>query len=252
MNTGQWQQAEDLLTKALAGSPEDAATRRSLAEALWHRDARTEAITQIEKAVEHDEDNSALRVRAGEMALATGAKDAALAHANRAIRNDPQSPTAWALRAHSFHQMNQPDRALADLQQGIELAPDDSGMLLEVATMYRQRGLPERSLTTIHHLLDTFPPGEEPQDALTIEGLTLLDLGRPQQACESLAMAMQRGKPSADGFYHLAKAYTAAGDFEKAAGAAQQALAFNASHQPSRELLTQLAARTDPAAAQRR
>ena len=48
--------------------------------------------------------------------------------------------------------------------------------------LYRQRGQATRSLTTLHHLLETYPPGEEPQSVLMLEGLTLLDLGRPQQA----------------------------------------------------------------------
>jgi tetratricopeptide (TPR) repeat protein len=252
MDTGQWQQAEDLLTKSLEGAPDDAGTRRSLAETLWHRDARQEAIAQIEKAVAHDEDNPSLRVRAGEMALAAGLKQEALAHANRAIRNDPKNPTAWALRGRCFQKMNDPDRALADLQHGLEFDPSSSDMLSDVAMLYRQRGMPERSLTTIHHLLDAYSPGEEPAEALALEGVTLLELGRPQQACEALALATQRGKPNADTFYYLAQAYSAAGDVEKASATAQQALAINASHQPARELLAQLASRADNLPIQRR
>ena len=44
MESGKWQQAENLLKKSLDTSPDDAATRRSLAEALWHRGAEQEAI----------------------------------------------------------------------------------------------------------------------------------------------------------------------------------------------------------------
>ena len=39
METGQWQQAEELLRKSLEKSPEDASTHRSMAEVVWHRGA---------------------------------------------------------------------------------------------------------------------------------------------------------------------------------------------------------------------
>jgi tetratricopeptide (TPR) repeat protein len=252
MEAGNWQQAEDLLNKAVIGAPEDTSTRRSLADALWHRGARQDAIVQIEKAVEHDSRNASLRVRAGEMALATGAYDAALKHAEKAIGHDPSLASAWALRGRCFRQLNHSDRALADLQHSLEFAPDCSDVLLEVAMIYRERGLPERSLTTLHRLLDTYSPGSEPQPVLLLEGVVLLEMGRPQQACEALAAAKARGNPSADGFYYLAQAYSAAGEPEQALVAAHEALALDASHQPSRELVLQLAARTTPGGVERR
>jgi tetratricopeptide (TPR) repeat protein len=252
MESGQWQQGEELLRKAIQISPDDASTHRSLAEALWHRGARQEAIAQIEQAIEHDTNNSSLQVRAGEMDLATGATDSALTHAERAIRSDPKSGAAWALRGRCFLQKNQGERALADLQHSLDFAPDETDALLDVAKIYRQRGQAARSLTTAHHLLDTYPPGEESQQALTLEGLALMDLKRPQQACEIFALAAKQGPPTADCLYNLAQAYSAAGDLEQAMTTAQQALALNASHQPSRDLLAQLATRSAADGIQRR
>ena len=51
MQTGQWQQAEDLLRQGLEASPDDAEVRRQLAEALWHRGAANEAMSHIAAAV---------------------------------------------------------------------------------------------------------------------------------------------------------------------------------------------------------
>ena len=65
--------------------------------------------------------------------------------------------------------------------------------------LYRQLGQPARALATLHHLLDTYPPGEEPQLSLLLEGQTLADLGRPTQAAESLHAAVRRGPPNARG-----------------------------------------------------
>ena len=87
---------------------------------------------------------------------------------------------------------------------------------------------------------------------LTLEGIVLLDMNRPKQASESLALATQRGQPNIDLMYHLAQAYSAAGDTEQATAAAQQALALDAGHEPTRQLLAQMAARTAPSDLQRR
>jgi tetratricopeptide (TPR) repeat protein len=246
IESGKWQEAEDLLKKSLEASPADAATRSSLAEAFWHRGARQEALTEMEQAIELDKENAILAARAGEMSLAFGDTAEAFARAERAIRCDPKLASAWALRGRCFLKMHQTDKALLDLQHALDFGPNDADVLYDVAAIYRQRGLSARSLTTVHHLLDTYSPGEEPQNALTLEGLALLDLGRPQQAAESLAMAARRGSPDAELLYHLAQAYSASGQYAQAATTAQEALALNGSHEPSRQLLVDLAAHSGP------
>jgi predicted Zn-dependent protease len=125
-------------------------------------------------------------------------------------------------------------------------------VLLDIALMYRQRRQPTRALTTLHFLLDTYAPGEEPQMPLLLEGVTLLDLGRPQQAAESLQLAAHRGPPNVDVLYHLAQAEFAAGHYGEASAAAQQVLAIDASHQASRQLLSQSAAKHPAVEPQRR
>ncbi len=252
MERGQWQQAETLLQQAIDASPVDAEAHRAMAEVLWHRGAAAQAREHVATAVGSRPDDARLAVRAGEMALATGEPTAAMRHAEHAIRLDPQLAPAWAVRGRVFWQLQQPDRAMADLQRALEFAPDSSDVLLDLAVMYRDRGQPARCLTTLHHLHDTYPPGEEPQGVLVLEGLTLLDLGRPQQACEPLLAASQRGPTSAEVLYYLARAQFDTGRYSDATAAVQQALAIDASHQASRQLLAQLAAHTPPEEPQRR
>jgi tetratricopeptide (TPR) repeat protein len=79
-----------------------------------------------------------------------------------------------------------------------------------------------------------------------MEGLTLADLGRPEQAVESLEIANRQGPANADVLYYLAQAQLTCGRPAAATTAAQQALAINPSHAPSRQLLAQLALRTTP------
>jgi predicted Zn-dependent protease len=82
--------------------------------------------------------------------------------------------------------------------------------------------------------------------------MTLLDLGRPRQAAEILQLASRRGPPNADVLYYLAQAQSQSGQYPEASAAAQQALAIDASHHASRQLLMQLAANNSPTQSQRR
>jgi tetratricopeptide (TPR) repeat protein len=203
-------------------------------------------------ATRADTADAPLSVREGEMLLAVGSVDAALAQANRAIQLDPRMPAAWALRGRVFSRLNQPDRALSDMYRALEFEPNHRDLLLQMAGIYRQLGQPSRSLTTLHRLIDCYPPGEVPQEALWLEGLALHDLGRGRQAAESLVAASRRGPPRPDVFYVLAQVQAALGDQEAAASSARQALAIDASHAPSRQLLSQLTVAGAPANEQRR
>jgi tetratricopeptide (TPR) repeat protein len=246
MELGQWSEAEKLLQSAVEASPVDSATRRYLAEVLWHRGATEAAIVQMEAAVQLDKRDAALVVRSGEMLLGTGATEKALKRADKAISLNPRLASAWALRGRVYWRMDDTDRALADLQRSLQFAPDSSDVLMDLAAIYRQRGQHDRCLTTLHHLLDTYPPGQATQLAYWMEGLTLADLGRPEQAVESLETANRQGPANADVLYYLAQAQLACGRPADATTAAQQALAVNPQHAPSRQLLTQLAVRTSP------
>ena len=201
-------------------------------------------IVQIERAVELEPKDSTLVVRRGEMLLATGATERSLQCADDAIRSTRSSPPLGLSAAALIGKLDQSERALADLQRSLQFAPDQSDVLMDIAALYRQRGQHDRCLTTLQHLLDTYPPGQGTQLAYWMEGLTLSDLGRPQQAAESLRIASQQGPPNADILYYLAQAELAGGRPDAAATAAQQALAINPSHAPSRQLLTELAARS--------
>jgi tetratricopeptide (TPR) repeat protein len=243
---GQWELSEKLLERAVEASPTDTVTRRTLADVLWHRGATKEALLQMEAAVRLDATDASMAVRDGEMLLATGATDKALERAEEAIRLDPKLSAAWALRGHIYWHLNQTDRALADLQRALQYSPDNSDELMDVAAMYRQRGQHDRCLATLHHLLDTYPAGQESQMALWMQGLTLADLGRPDSAVESLLAASRLGPPNSDLLFGLAQAQLAAGQPAAATASAQQALAANASHEPSRQLLIQIAGNQAP------
>lgn len=241
MEAGHWQQSEVYLLQALESSPADPEAHQYLAEALWHRGASMEALSHIAAAVRHNPHDAGLAVRAGEMAFAVGAHEEALKQAEQALRLDPMQSAAWGLRGRTFAQLNRPDRALADLQHAVELAPQSTDVLFDLAALYRQRGQPERSLAVLHNLLDNCPTDSEPPNARLLEGIALIEVGRPVEAAESLHLAAKASPTSADVLYWLAQAQFAAGSRDDAAATARQALAIDATHQPSQQLLAHMA-----------
>ena len=115
-----------------------------------------------------------------------------------------------------------------------------------MAEIQFEMGRPQRCLTTVHHLLDVYAPGEEPQQALWLEGLAYKSLSRPEEAIESLYAASLRGVPQAELLYQLALAEQAAGRNSAATSTVQQALALDAQHQQSQILLASLQASSAP------
>ncbi len=244
MDMGESDLARTLLVKAVETSPTDIDARRHLAEVLWLQGNQREAVVHLEAAVRLDPRHAPTVVRSGEMLLAIGATDSAAERAEQAISLDAGLAAAWALRGQVYRKKGEPIRALADLQQALRYSPHLSDTLYEVADIQYGLGRPQRCLMTLHHLLDTYAIGEEPQRVLWLEGLAYSAVERHQDAVKSLYAASQRDKPQAELLYQLAQAQHAAGNPLAAVNSVKQAIALNAGHQPSQLLLAQLQSAT--------
>ncbi|MDC0936188.1 tetratricopeptide repeat protein [Pirellulales bacterium] len=242
MEVGDGDRARELLDKAVASSPTDVDARRQLAEMLWQEGRHQEAIEHVEAAVKLEPHHAPTIVRAGELYFAVGQANRALSLAERSLTLDRSLPSAWALRGRVYRQRRQYNRALGDLQRALQYSPDQSSVLLEVAELHYEMGRPQRTLTTLHHLLDRYPSGEEPQRALWLEGLAFSAVERPTEAAASLLAATQRGAPHPELLYRLARAEAALGRPAAASEAARQALAVDGRHAGSRQLLAELQA----------
>lgn len=242
LERGDGKAACELLEQAVSADPRDVDARRQLAEALWNQGQYAAAADMIESAVTLDPTHAPTLVRAGEMLHETGVVVSALHRANQAIAIDGTLAAAWALRGRLYRGQSQPERAMADLHQALCYSPHDASVLLDVAELQYQLGRPQRCLASVHHLLDSYGPGDEPQRALWLEGLAYSAVNRPADAAASLLAATQRGPANADLMFQLAKAQAAAGQSETAANTVQHALALDAGHQPSRVLMAELTA----------
>ncbi|MDZ4656534.1 MAG: tetratricopeptide repeat protein [Bythopirellula sp.] len=240
METGELDRAQTLLSEAVTASPSDIDARRNLAEALWQKGAYRDAAVQMEAAVRLDPRHAPTVIRAGEMLLAVGAYERAMQRTEQAILLDSNLAGAWSLRGRLYRQRGELDRALADMQHALRFAPQDTAALLEVAQIQFELGKPQRSLSTLHCLLDTYTPGEEPQQVLWLEGLAYSSLGRHQEAVESLHAATLRGQPRPDLLFQLAQAEQSAGQRDAATNTLRTALALDDDHEPSRVMLAEL------------
>jgi tetratricopeptide (TPR) repeat protein len=232
--------AETLLAAAVKANPNNIEARRQYAEALWQQGQRNEALANEEKLCELAPDDAGAGVRLGEMNLAMNRIDDARKKAEQVLDLTPNEATAWALHARAEQASGDYPRALSDFHRALEFSPGDRQLLLETAELYRRMNQPQRALSTLTNLCETYGPGEEPQQVLYLKGLALESLDRPDDAAETFSVALDHGSPSPELLYRLGEASLAAGRPEQADRAIQQALAMDPNHQPSRALQGQI------------
>jgi len=240
LDRGEWERAESLFRQATDACPLDTEARRNYAETLWHRGAGQDAVRQLVEAWKYDAHDPLLAVRAGEMYLAMGQVALARQAAGQALELDYKLASAWMLRGKTFQAGDKPRDALADFHRALGYAPGSPPVLLELAETYRKLNQPERALAALENLIDTYPPGEETQHALDLQGLALARLGRYAEAAESYNLAAQRGRPTAELLCRLAEAEWRCGRQQQARLAAENALALDPEHQPSQGVLARI------------
>jgi tetratricopeptide (TPR) repeat protein len=147
---------------------------------------------------------------------------------------------AWALRGRILQQAGDTKQALADFHRSLSYQPDQRDVLLEIAELYRQMGQPQRALANLQSLLDSYSAGDEPQNILYLEGLSYAALKRWEDAAVSFAAARDHGVPTPEILFRLGEAEFLAGHRVEAQQAAQQALALQPNHVPSRALLDRI------------
>jgi tetratricopeptide (TPR) repeat protein len=235
-----WTEAERLLAQAVRAYPSDVDARRHYADALWARGLRQKAIAQLEEANRLTGDDAELYALIAEMRLAMDQPDLAWQNAQRAIDLDPKLAVAWTVRARIARERGQTEQALADYHRALGLAPDDRQVKLAVAELHRQLNQPQRALSVLHSLADSYSPGEEPPEVFYLQGLAYTALGRYDDAVDCYAAASSRGDTTAETLYRLAETQWLAGRTAEAATAAQDALSLDPRHEPSQELLNRI------------
>ncbi len=247
------EQAEAKLVEAVKICPTDCDARRYYAETLWLRNARSEAVTQLEEACRLSPDSD-FRVRLAEMYLEMGRLHDAWQNVERVLDRNSKLAAAWRVRGRVWRSTgdyylaagNRDQaravylQALADLHRAAGYDPSDRQVIGETAAVYRSLGQPQRALESMQSLGETYSPGEEPQQVLFWTGLDYMALRRYDDAVASLTTALSRDRPTPELLYSLGEAQFRCGRTQEAEARLQQALALNPQHSASRQLLCEI------------
>lgn len=240
MHQGRWEEAERIFAGAVKACPDDERARGCYADTLWHRGACEQALVHMQETARLSGDDPQRLVQLGEMHLALKQLGKAADCADQAIAKNGRLSSAWALRGEVRMARGQFDDALADYHRSLAYNSHQPRVQIAVAQIYRRQVRPQRALSTLETLAEQFPPDEVPLDVVALQGTTLKQLGRHQEAAEMLASAARRGAPSAGLLFQLAEAQFLAGDASAAQASLDTALAQDPQHVAGHELSARL------------
>jgi tetratricopeptide (TPR) repeat protein len=230
VDAGDWTRAEEHFAKAVEVCPVDERVRWRYADALWVRGARSEAIEHMREAVRLSGGAPELLVRLAEMHFHQGNLVQAKHLADRVIRSGRPSAPAYRLRGDVQAHEGRWRAALAAYHRALSIQADYPEVQMAVGRVYQRHGRPQRALSTLQALSETYAPGQEPPELLFWEGLAYASLGRHESAVACLSEAESRGFRSADLLYQLAESRFLSGDAAAAQLALQRALEADPHH----------------------
>lgn len=213
---GRLQQAKGLFTRATEQRPDDFRARANLARTLHQSNETSEAITQMQQAVEQSGNDPAMLVELGEMYLATGQLGPANRQAQAALREQNRLASAWYLKGKVSRAKGDLNQALAELQKAAGLAPNLLPLQMDIAETYRMTGEPLKALVSLENLLAKHPADSQPEAAVTGKADLLMELKQYPSAIAMLQRASQQQNVTEPVMIRLGQAQLLAGQFSQA------------------------------------
>jgi tetratricopeptide (TPR) repeat protein len=217
---GEWTVAETLFSESLDVSDNNDAAHRGLADTLWQRGRRNDAIEHLKKAVQLSAGDPKHLQRLGRMYLELGRVEEAARQCEIALQSDREWAVLWALRGDCEIAQGRTDSALAAYHRALSLQPDYPYAQLQTAEIYHQQRRHDRLLATLDRfnefgastLAGQTDGGIVPGRADLLRGLAMRELGRTDESNRYLAMAAQKNPSDVTARLQLAAASIAGGD----------------------------------------
>lgn len=216
MRDGQWDTAENLFASALDVSKADDRAHRGLAESMWQRQERDQAIRHMEQSVRLSAGDPKLVQRLGRMYLEVGRLDDADRQCQLALEADRHSAEVWALRGDCLAAKNHTEEALAAYHRALAIQPDFPSVQLQAAEIYRAEGRYDRLLATLERLEDGVGGEDQSARAQLLKGIAMRQLGCTDEAYRCFANAVEKDPNDPAAHLHVASVCLDRGDVETA------------------------------------
>lgn len=240
MDEGNWSEAERLFLAALEIWDGDDRAHWGMAEVLWHREMREEAVEHMQRAVRLSGEDPSLHSRLGRMHFEMGQLLDAGQIAAKILSEDRENAEAWELTGDIQRLRGRKGEALKSYHQALALRPVFPEVQLKVARLYQDQQRFDRVLATLDRVQDRSTVAGCPPDVHHLRGVAMHRLGRPDEACRCFVLAFQAGGADPDLLCDWATAELDDGDVVAARMTIGRALGLDPDCQRALEIATLL------------
>lgn len=223
---GRWQDAERNFAESLQHCPENVPTRRHLANCLWQRGAKQDAIRVMTETLglcPHADPE--IMVHLGEMHLEVRNLDAAEQLANDALQQNSSYGPAWRLKASVAQGRGEHADAITAYYRALAYDPHDRQSQFSVAEAYHHLGRHDRVVASLNRL-ESMGNGDLPNaQVLRLKGNAFVQLERYHDAIPLLQSLCELNDSEVSDLLLLAEAQRSAGMEWESKQSVQRALA---------------------------
>jgi len=172
---GQWPEAVDALTQALAQSPHLTEAWLMKAEALRHLEMRESAAAVLQEALRQRPLDPQLWHARGVELKNAGAHEDALSCYDRALSMEPRYAAAWSDRGLALGALKRFEEGIESLERAIALRPDSAPPWINKALAEEEAHRPADAVHSYHMFLERATPEQRLQSEMAKDRLALLE-----------------------------------------------------------------------------
>ena len=183
-------------TRAIEIEPENSNYRVQRAKSQYFSGQVVNAMDDLNQSIRLDRKNGEAWLYKGKVTKAIGYPEKAISFYSHSIRVNPKMYQAYVERGETYLALLKPEKGLPDLNEAINLNPTDMPLRIRTGNiLYGTRDF-TAALAEFKYVLKKYP---ENMEALLGEGMSLMQLNRKPEACQSLKKAASLGNERAAG-----------------------------------------------------